>query len=277
MLISEVSFSSLLPTKFPQVHQQLMSIFKKYNIQMHFLEHTKDVWCRDYMPVQASDGSYVQFQYRPDYLLGYEHLQSDPNQINKKHEIEPYYSNIIMDGGNLVKCGNKAIVTDKIFLENPEYLKADLVDEIKTLLQLDELIVIPRQPYEMTGHNDGMVRFIDDNTILLNDFSRESKSFNNKLEKTLRQYGLEIECLRYPASFYTLQRDWGAYINFLQVDDLIIVPTFSIAEDVEVMSRFKEIFPRHKLVSIAVPELIAKGGALNCISWEKAQLEMSFK
>lgn len=265
----KVYFSSLLAIDFPNVYNQLNTILKEHNVQIGLLEKTKDIWCRDYMPVEAANGSYIQFQYQPDYLKGYKELLSDPSLVNAALGIEPHYSNIVLDGGNLVKHGSKAILTDKVFIENPTYDKDRLIEEIKSLLQLDELIVIPRQPYEMTGHADGMVRFIDESRVLINDFSKESKTFNTTLAKTLEKAGLKIEQLAYLDDFYTSERDWGAYINFLQTEDLIVVPTFGIIEDLFVLVTLEQIYPAYQVVNIHVPELIKEGGALNCISWTK--------
>src|SRR5688500_14044196 len=79
---------------------------------------TADLWCRDYMPVQVSEGSFCQFVYAPDYLRGFEHLVTLPDQCRlsfmKDYQKEP----IVLDGGNVVASRSKVILTDKIYKEN---------------------------------------------------------------------------------------------------------------------------------------------------------------
>ncbi|GAB6044508.1 hypothetical protein JCM11957_01060 [Caminibacter profundus] len=77
-------------------------------------------------------------------------------------------------------------MTDKIFSENPSIERNKLIEKIKNLLEVDELIIIPKQPWDMFGHTDGLIRFIDENTVLVNDLSLESRSYTkSKISKFL--------------------------------------------------------------------------------------------
>ena len=42
-----------------------------------------------------------------------------------------------------------------------------------------------------------MVRWINENSVLINDFSVESKTFNDKLLKALQKYNLNIQTMKY--------------------------------------------------------------------------------
>jgi hypothetical protein len=45
------------------------SILDKHKVNYGFLEGTVDnIWCRDYLPIQASEIKYVENKYNPDYL-----------------------------------------------------------------------------------------------------------------------------------------------------------------------------------------------------------------
>lgn len=65
-----VYVSSILKEKFPKAANELFSVLRKYNVTVKELTHTKDIWCRDYMPVQNSHGELIQFNYDPSYLKG---------------------------------------------------------------------------------------------------------------------------------------------------------------------------------------------------------------
>lgn len=45
-------------------------VLHKSNVKYAFLKGTKDIWCRDYMPVQTESGKFIQFKYNPSYLKG---------------------------------------------------------------------------------------------------------------------------------------------------------------------------------------------------------------
>ena len=66
------------------------------------------------MPILLDDGHLISYDYDPDYLKDekYSHLRTKIQPLKE-------YINLVLDGGNLVRLGGKAIMTDKIFIENP--------------------------------------------------------------------------------------------------------------------------------------------------------------
>jgi agmatine deiminase len=59
-----------LPEKFPSFYKRITRLLSKNNLPYGFVPGTKDIWVRDFMPVQVQPGKYVQFRYEPDYLTG---------------------------------------------------------------------------------------------------------------------------------------------------------------------------------------------------------------
>ena len=68
-LSNRVYFSALLPEVCPVTYSGLVEILDRYGVPHSLLEGTKDIWCRDYMPIQTIDNRFVLFCYEPDYLL----------------------------------------------------------------------------------------------------------------------------------------------------------------------------------------------------------------
>ena len=77
----------------------------------------------------------------------------------------------MIDGGNIVRWYDAAIMTDEIYVENPGVERPRLRDRLRALLEVDRLILIPKEPYDKIGHADGMVRFVDSTTVLVNDYA----------------------------------------------------------------------------------------------------------
>ena len=48
-----VYLSELLEKRFPESFNRLTSILKKHGVEYRLLKGTKDIWCRDYMPIQT--------------------------------------------------------------------------------------------------------------------------------------------------------------------------------------------------------------------------------
>lgn len=57
------------------------------------------------------------------------------------------------------------------------------------------LVVVPKEPYDIVGHADGVVRFIEDGLVVLNDYREVDPSYGERLESALRRGGLVIERL----------------------------------------------------------------------------------
>ena len=54
-------------------------------------------------------------------------------------------------------------------------------ETLRDELRVAELIVIPKEPYDEIGHADGMVRFLDAKTVLVNDYSEVDPDFGQRL------------------------------------------------------------------------------------------------
>ena len=78
------------------------------------------------------------------------------------------YSAINLDGGNVVlsPSGGRALVSDRIFAENPDCERKELVQKLSALLEA-EVLIIPSLRSDMTGHADGMARFLHHHTVAL--------------------------------------------------------------------------------------------------------------
>ena len=123
----------------------------------------------------------------------------------------------------------------------------------------------------MLGHSDSMVRWIDENSVLVNDLSNESKSFNDRLIKALKKSGLDVKFMKYKEGFFTKKRDWGAYLNFIKIKDILIVPIYGIDDDDVALQQIKKFYSGYKVETINLSEIIELGGALHCITAEKVE------
>ena len=188
-----VYFSSLLQTdpRFSYSYQRLINILDKHQIKYKNLNSTKDIWCRDYMPVQIDLDRFVQFRYELSYLLEDLDHQSDPRIVCKENKLSPQFSDINLDGGNIVNWSDRAIITDRVFDENLSYSsKIHLVSEIEKFLEV-EVIIIPQINIDYTGHADGMVRFVDRNTIIGNDREQKYNYWKKKMNKILQEHNID--------------------------------------------------------------------------------------
>ncbi|WP_143961329.1 agmatine deiminase family protein [Litoribacter populi] len=260
-----------LPKKYPTFFTRLEKTLLDCGIEYALLPGTKDVWAVDYMPIQIDTDRFVRFRSEPPYLTKYAvHRKtiSDTAEICRQLGIAAVPSDIILDGGNVVKWSNQVIMTDRIFQDNPTYERKKLLSTLHELLEVDRIQLIPEQPGDFTGHADGMVRFLDENTVLINDFSREKASFHRAFETAIHNTGLDH--IKIPYNVYQNKSNSqanGDYINYLQMEKTIILPTYGLDEDEAVRKQFEGLFPVHKIATVDSYEIANDGGVLNCISW----------
>ncbi len=259
-----------LPKKYPDFYSRFEKVLNECNITFSFIPNTKDVWAVDYMPIQTSLHKFIRFVYNPSYLQTKKYLKtiSNVDAICAELGIETLKTKILLDGGNVIRTSNKVIITDRVFKENPSYEREELIKELYELFHVDELYFIPEQPKDFTGHADGMVRFINEHTIIINDYKQEKKEFQKAFENAIHSTGLDYIKIPYSVSGNkNNEQANGDYINYLQMENIIIVPIFDIAEDDIVVKQFETLFKGQTIVTINGNEIANDGGVLNCITW----------
>ena len=261
-----------LPKNYPGFFKEFEKVLSKCNIEFALLPNTKDVWAVDYMPVQTDLNRFVRFTYNPSYLQTKELLKtiSPVDDICNEIGLAVVKSDIILDGGNIICCKSKAIMTDRVFVDNPKYNRQELIKKLHEVLQIEKIYFVPEQPGDFTGHADGMVRFIDENTVIINDYKnkKEKESFYRAFEIAIYRTGLNYIKIPYNVSHNAPEDQAnGDYINYLQMENIVIIPTFGIKEDKEAVKQLETIFAGQKTATIDGNEIANDGGILNCITW----------
>jgi agmatine deiminase len=259
-----------LPNKYPDFYKRFENVLKDCNIPFDFLPQTKDVWAVDYMPIQTDLNKFVRFVYNPSYLQTKKYLKtiSDVDGVCKAIGIETIKTDIIIDGGNVTRWTNKVIMTDRVFKDNPTYERKKLIKELYELLQVDKIYFVPEQPGDFTGHSDGMVRFVDEHTVIINDYKQEKEWFSRAFEIAIHNTGLDYITIPYNV-YDNKSNDHanGDYINYLQMENTVIIPTFGIKEDDLAVRQLETIFSGQTIATVESNEIAYDGGILNCITW----------
>lgn len=265
------------------------------------LENTKsNIWCRDYLPVKDGKGIYHQFNYDPIYINGSkeENSKPDPRILNQSLGIEDirYHLDVTLDGGAIEVFGDSAIISSRVFTENgisfDSKNEQEFITNLKDILSLKRLVVVPEHPYDFTGHVDGLVRFIDANTVCINELHAEMdgfEKFNPQKKKLMLAWyygfkmcllnaGFTINELPYVPDEGSSMSAKGIYLNFLLLPDLILMPGFVQEADQKdgektgqnndevAAERLAKLYGR-RVVIIPATELAKKGGIINCITW----------
>lgn len=240
-----------------EVRSKLKSCIIDFCPNCELLFNTRDVWTRDYMPIQLTDGLYLGFTYKPDYLIDYQkcttnwqlhNVHTQKQVIRREHfEFDIVQMPIILDGGNVIKAivNNKPciIMCDKVLLENNvienefrywwERWWKDNFNGTEM-----QLVLLPWEGKEVNpiGHADGIVRYIGNNKVLMTNYADYDQIYGSDYSKLYRkklsEAGFDVIELSYldkldygkDKMFRLLCKHSWCYINYLQVDNKILLP-----------------------------------------------------
>lgn len=274
-----VYFSSWLKDKkegFPKFYNELTNLLQSIGIESKELKNTQDYWARDYMPIQLGSNEFLKYTYRPDYLASEPKLITDVNRVIAGMGLCCRKTDLVIDGGNIVACGPFIVMTDKVFTENGRE-KGD-TNFIK-LLEAElghPVIIIPWKLHGDTnaedtdkyGHADGFNKWCGDNRILMGNHGDEYPDEAAKISKILENHGFVVTEIRFNDKVASPRKEYNwAYINFLQIGTTIVIPKFGIDEDAIAYEYIHHAFPKCTIYQIEMNDIVKKGGALHCLSW----------
>lgn len=252
---------------------------ERLGIEHRELKNTNDYWIRDFMPVSIlEEGVYSRYIYRPDYLWDYKskrkYITDQRNACGELNLFAPTNMGIVFDGGNYVRCGDKVIMTDKVFMENANWSAQGLMSKLDEALLTSKIILLPWDMKDPCGHADGMVAYMGEGKLLLNNcWKKKDKAFHKRLLKLLEPH-FEVVELSYDCS--DNENSW-CYLNYLRVPNGILLPCLSdnadCESDIAALNTFSNIFPDSEIIPIYSKPLIDNGGALHCVTWEYYECE----
>ena len=219
------------------------------------LLNTRDVWARDYMPIQLTKDIFLGYTYNPDYLV-----EKYPNcitnwQLHNVHTQKQKQSfdnltivqiPLILDGGNVVKAilnGNPCMIMCSKVLQENNVIENEFRDWWKQWWKKNfngtemELVLLPWEGKKLNpiGHADGMVRYIGEGHVLMTnylDYDKKDKDyFGGTLNNVLKKAGFVVETLEFwnefsdDYIFHLLFDETWCYINYLQEGKRILVPS----------------------------------------------------
>jgi agmatine deiminase len=266
-----VYIADTLSEKYPQFYREFIFQLKQANIPFGEIPHTKDVWAVDYMPIQILENKFVRFTYKPDYLIStkkWARTISDVDSICNTIGIQTIKSDIIVDGGNISRWDDRVLMTTKVFTENKNIPEFELIEQLKNLLEVNDLFFVPVEKGDWLGHVDGMARFISRDTVLINDFSKEERKGYIDFLGALHNSGLKWTTFPFdPYDNEDFDDAAGLYLNYLELEGYLVLPTFGKDADKEAIRRSKEIFPDKQVITVKSNEPAKHAGIINCLTW----------
>ena len=227
----------------------------------------KDIWMRDFSPVHPT--KQIKFGYDRPQEASIERSFLD---FAADNGLEFTPGSLQVDGGNVVDNNqSRIILTDMVLERNPNLSQSQVVAKLKTELGASEVAIIPMDE-EYLGHSDGMVMFIDANTVIMNNYDTDPK-FKDEVLSALRT-GLpsvkihEIAGAGYGKQYGDYASACGIYVNSVVTYDYIYMPIFGDSvKDVAAVRKVESLTDK-TVVTVDVQNVCFLGGNTRCLSWQ---------
>jgi agmatine deiminase len=205
--------------------------------------------------------------------------------LNRK--IEYIKFNNIIEGGALETNGEVLIITKKSILnENRDSLdkQAETEEIFKKYLGIQEILWLESGDLindDTDSHIDLLVRFANKREILYSDY----RTFNTQIDKdvyfSLKNMEKELKAwnkkhsnfyklIRVPTPIYHQNNEYfpASYLNFIFVNNAIIMPVYDLATDINALVIFKKVFKYRTILQQDSRVFISQGGSFHCLTMQ---------
>lgn len=226
----------------------------------------EDIWMRDFSP----PSNQVKFAYdRPQTPSINQSFLTFAAENNLQLTQNP----LKVDGGNVVdNQKGQYILTEKVLERNSTQSYEQITSALTTALGATNIAIIPMDE-AFLGHSDGMVMFIDENTLVMNDYQNDA-AFKNDVVQALKE-GLsasvtihEIEGTGYGEQYGEYASACGIYVNSVVTNKYIYMPTFgNPAKDNAARDKIQSLTQK-TVIPIDAQNVCFLGGNTRCLTWQ---------
>lgn len=235
------------------------------------VDEISDIWMRDFTLVNPSDP--VGFVYTNASMSWEEseEVQESFRVFARRHGLQFAQTDWLLDGGNLVDNYAGKVVTTTRFLEDNDLTYRQGVRELKRLLGATQVAIIEPDE-EVLAHSDGMVSWIDEDVLLVNDYSSDPE-FRDMVLGELRYAFPDTTIIEVPVTYHENKPgEWegfasacGVNLNSTVTHDAVYVPTFGMSHEKEVLKIIRNNTNK-KVVEIDARGVCRMGGSVRCLT-----------
>ena len=231
-----------------------------------------DIWVRDFSTALPS--SPTLFRYTAAAQAG---SQADADWVQKRFEvfiqklgIDYRRSHLKLDGGNVVDDQHDKLIVTQRFLEDNHLEYKEGKDQLRKLTGFNQIAIIPADDELGLAHADGMLMFIDSNTLVVNEYppSLRDKLFrelnlvfpNLKIIEVVAEIDDEPENSQFPSAC-------GLNVNAVVTSRNIYMPDFGSKNDDKFFSVIKANTSKI-IIRIPAQKVCKLGGSVRCLTWQ---------
>lgn len=269
-----------------------MEILQKSNLKnLQIIKiPTNDTWARDFGPISIEKEGKIELLDFGFNGWGLKFAANKDNQINQKLSSMGVFNPakimpMVLEGGSIDGDGQGRLLTNtQCLLEknrNPHLSQDEIEGFLKQSLGVDEILWL-HSGYlagdDTDSHIDTLARFISPHTIAYMKCENKDDEHYIELQKMEQELmelrtkdGNPYTLLPLPlpdAIFYEGERLPASYVNFLFINNALLVPTYKDKRDAQVLDALACACPHLKVIGIDCSTLIRQHGSLHCVTMQ---------
>lgn len=253
-----------------------------------FAFSTNDVWIRDYCPffVEDSEGRLlVNFQFNAwgEQFPPWDCDNNFSKRLAAELRMRIVQVGMVIEGGSVDINGDGLLIAASGPLlgerRNPQMSLEQIKGALAGQLGVSHVILLGQGLCgdHTGGHIDNIVRFAGCDTLLVarphidDKINRLRYAWNmDSMDRQFRENGISgIRKIELPLP--NIRDGYGnrltaSYINFVFINNAVLLPQFGCVHDKEAMDVFKAVFPDREMVPVNSLAPIIEGGGLHCLT-----------
>lgn len=238
----------------------------------------QDIWMRDFS--SANPNKPVLFRYTAAGQGGTkkaqaisDDVQSDFKAYSQKAGLKFTQTKLLNDGGNWVEDGYGNVVLSTKFLADNHLTETQARAQLIRLTGAKHIAFIEADEQGGLEHADGVVSFIDQNTLVINTYP-EDPDYAKQLKIDLKRGipNIKIHEITTPYDGSEIYDEkfgsaCGLYTNMLVTPERIYFPQFGIKQDAVALQQIRRLTKR-TVIPIHSAQVCHMGGGVRCMSWQ---------
>ena len=235
-----------------------------------------DTWARDTLPISIDNDGEIEMLNFTFNAWGGKYDCALDNALS--HSLFPRAKKIdyILEGGAIDNNGAGLLMLHKDSFTHSRNAE----DFEQTQKQLKEMfassLLVIQNGYHLgddtDSHIDTLARFVNEKTIFYSQSSNKKnenhtslQAMECELKELASKHQLELVTIPNPSQQYYQNRFIiSTYLNFIIINDAVIVPVFGDVNDEQTLRIFKQYFPLRDVIGFNANVLSRQNGSLHC-------------
>ncbi len=226
------------------------------------------IWMRDFTTVNPLDPVQGIYTWATMSKRDSKKVQKTFGAFVDKYKIKRRFSELIMDGGNVVdNYAGKAVITKRLLKDNKlDYEEGKKL--LKDVLGFSHVAFIDEEYGDYLGHSDGVAMWVEEDILLVNDYRKYDKGYRSKLLAEIKESLPDTTIIEVPVEYTNDDSSAvGINVNSTVTFNNIYMPVFGMQHEKAVLDAVHKNTTK-RVHTVRSNGVATGGGSVRCLTWQ---------